>query len=187
MIQDLPRLLLILPLAVFAQPAAPFHELPTFQLPANMTETPSDLREVVGHPSMLQAIRSHFHCTSCPNIRATFASLGVLGSGAILSEVSPDSCGATGNCSILVLVQERGSFRIQEIDSGWAYSVVTDEQAVPSILVETNLLCCSGVVNRYSYLNSKFVRTGCDWVELKQEGGDIQDPRQVNVRPCGSP
>jgi hypothetical protein len=82
------------------------------------------------------------------------------------------------------MYQHQGRYTITELGVGWAYGVAPGARPIPAIIVEANMSYSSGEVRRFSYRGGKFVETGCDFVERKQDDSDILDPKSVTVKPC---
>ncbi len=112
--------------------------------------------------------------------------LGSLGRSTILvqSNTAQDHtiCGATGNCPISVVYRWHGRSHQQYLTYGWAYTVVRSTSSVPNIIIMANMSASSEQVTRFNFSKGRYVETGCDFVELRDDANsDILDPKSVNI------
>jgi len=169
-------------LAISGQNSGEAQHSSSFSLPSNWALVRNDPGQAMNNGPLLKAIprdlgEGLFGTSS--------VQLGLLGKAVIVSATSQDWCGATGNCAMRVYYVDHGRYRSDDLEYGWAYAVVKGPTDVPGLMVMQNTSYRSGVVRRYSFEGGRFKQNGCYYVELKQDGGDIRNPKQVNVSPGG--
>jgi hypothetical protein len=182
----LARYFLFASLPLLTQQPPGYVPLPTFPLPGKMVETPVEHRSAINNQALLNATGA-----SPESIATARISLGALGVGAIVSETNHGSddtvCGATGNCPTSVYFLQNGHYRKAFLQSGWAYAVVGSGKSIPDLVVMSNMSYNSGIASRFSFAHGTYIKTGCDYVELKGDTENILDPAHVVIQPCGHP
>jgi hypothetical protein len=148
--------------------------LPQFSLPREFTPTPQDLAVSGG---LLNAIRAKFECKKCNGqepggrVGATLLKLGTMGQAAIVTSYSPDHCDDNGSCAIWLFPPQGEP---QPLDWGASYVVLTtSSKPVPDIAVRGMTGQRTEFVHLFSYLNGRYVATGCDALRDKNDMGDV--------------
>jgi hypothetical protein len=125
------------------------------------------------------------------NIAMASANFGRLGKGVIVLLYRSCSCGATGNCPILVYVREKDRYRAILGDGrahqpyGWAYGVVNSKTDVPDLVFGSHSSSNLVRLELYRYSNGQFALHGCEFLRSKSESTiNWWNPAEVIVEPC---
>ena len=177
-------LLAVVFLAISGQNSGEAQHSGAFSFPGNWNLVQNDAGQISKNLPLRKAIERDLGEDS---FRASFVQLGSLGAGVIVNATSSNWCGATGNCEMRVYYLDHGRYHSNDLGYGWAYAVVKGPMDIPGLVVMQNMSYRSGVVRRYGFVGERFKESGCYNVELKKDGGDIRNPKQVNVsrtEPC---